>query len=147
MFIKNTTNKDIRLSSFEGFEFIAPAGVSAIWDKAGEFWVALLEPKGENGKITHKDNSVMFTTQQATTPGIVASTKKEWEAEGKKMTQVNRFQIKSGLLPRQSLIEIASQRGVPLQKTQGNVSDDDLLQAINELPISDEIRYPVNLNE
>ena len=146
MFIKNTTNKDIKLTSFEGYEFLASPGVSAIWDKAGDFWVDLLAPKGENGKAGHRDGNIIFTPVATTIPGIIVSDKKEWAAGGKKMTQVTRFQILTGMIPRASLIEIAGQRGVALEKTQGNKTDDDILQAINELPVPEEIRFP-HLNE
>ena len=142
MFIKNTSGKDLKLNSFEGFEFTAPPEVSAIWDKAGEFWINLLAPQGENGKVGYKDGNVTFKEQAPPTPGIVVATKEEWEATGKKMTQVSRFQIKTGMIPRAGLIEIAGQRGVPLEKIQGNKSDDDILEAINTLPIDDSVRYP-----
>lgn len=138
MFIKNTTNKDIKLTSFEGFEFSAPPGVSAIWDQAGKHLISTHAPMGEYGKFKGKD----FIPQEPPTPGIIEATKEEWVAGGKRMTQANRFQVSAGLIPRQNLLEIATKRGVPLEKIQGNVTDDEILQAINELPVPDEIRYP-----
>ena len=147
MFIKNNSNKDLRLHSFEGFEFTAPPGISAIWDKAGTFWIETLAPKGENGKVGHKDGMVTFKEAAPPTPGITESTKEDWEKEGKKLAQVNRFQIKAGMIPRAALIEIAGQRGVPLEKIQGNKTDDDILEKINGLPVQNELRFPVNLNE
>lgn len=138
MFVRNTTKKKIRLPAFEGYEFSALSGVSAIWDKAGEFWVDKLAPSGEHGKW--KGN--VFTPQAAPLPALVAATKEEWEKEGKKLVEVGRYQIQRGLIPRTKLIEIAQERGVKLSQTHTNMDDDEILEMINSLPVSDEIAYP-----
>lgn len=139
MFIKNNSDKDITLRSFEGFEFVAPPGVSAIWDKAGEFWINLLAPQGENGKWK---GTTFIPAAVQTEPAIVESNQEDWEKGGKKLVQVTRYKIKEGLIPRQSLLEIAAKRGVPMEKIQGNVQDEDIIREINELPIPDSIRFP-----
>ena len=159
MFIKNNQTKDIVLTSFEGYEFEVPVGVSWIWDKAGEHLLKTYEPKGEHGHWgyrpgigqTDMGRGKVFILQEPPVPAITQATKEEWDNSGKRFCQVRRYKIIASMIPRENLIKIASQRGVSQQKlmeytNDKNIELDVIAGEINNLPVPEEIKYP-NLNE
>ena len=153
MFIKNNMNKDVSLSSFEGYEFVIPTGVVAIWDKAGEHLIQHYLPVGEHGKYTFEGGEKVFKVQKPPTPVITESTQKEWDKGGRKFVEVKRFQMRNDMIPKDDLIKIAFQRGIPGEKLNEyqfdkNLGPDAIVRDINELPVPEEIKYPIkNLQE
>ena len=150
MIIKNTTTKDIKLRSFEGYRLLIPTGTSWVWDKAGEHCINTYAPVGENGYYKMGPNGErIFVSQKPPLSPIILGTEKEWEAGGKRLTQVERFQVPFNLIPRKKLIALAKQRGVSDTLITEWLADDQIdssiiAEAINALPIPDEIRYPKN---
>ncbi len=56
MFVKNRQNKDIELTSFEGYMFTIPTGVSWIWDKAGQHLLTNIYHLHKNDRLYILDN-------------------------------------------------------------------------------------------
>ena len=97
MFIKNLQKKDIKLRSFEGYEFIIPPEVSVIWDLAGRHLlenIYKIETKGGKDKFGIDNGSGIPPLQEAN--------EKEWIKNGSKYTEVKRFQVNPKLIPRPS---------------------------------------------
>ena len=149
MLIHNTTKKDIKLRSFEGYRLLIPSGTSWIWDKAGQHCIDTYAAVGENGYYTMGPQGRIFIPQQSPTPAIILGPEVEWEKGGKRLAQVERFQVPFNLIPRKKLIALAKQRGVSDTLITEWLADDQIdssiiAEAINALPIPDEIRYPKN---
>lgn len=150
MYIKNTINKDVKLTSFEGYEFTIPQGVCWINDKAGEHLIKTYEPKGENGYTKQTTQGMVFVPSAPPTPAIVESTEKEWDKAGRKFAEVKRFQIKASMIPRNKLIIVAQQRGIPIERLteyqmDASIDVETIAQDINNLPVPDSLRFPPNL--
>lgn len=145
MFVKNIQKKEINLSSFEGYEFDIPAGVSWIWDMAGEHLLKNIY------KVEAKSGKDKFNNPNMGGPvALTLSTQDAWLEEGKKLTQVRRYQIKEKLIPRAKLIIIAQERGIENGMIMKYLSDQnievtDIIEAINSLPVSESVRYPKDL--
>ena len=146
MFIKNTSKGDINLSSFEGFKFIVPIGISAIWTPAGEQLLKVHKVESSGGK-----DKFGFDNGRGI-PALFESTKVAWEKDGKKLVKVERYQIQAKLIPRNSLIKLALQRGVSHNRISeyqldSLIEPETIIEEINSLPIPDEIKYPVDIEE
>jgi len=147
MYVKNITKKDIKLNSFEGYVFSIPPGASWIWDKAGEHLLAnIYRVESKGGKdIYGFDNGHGV-------PALKDTTEKEWVKEGKKLTEVKRFQIVAKMIPRNKLVIVAQQRGISTQRLteyqlDNTIDVETIANDINELPVPDEIRFPQNLED
>lgn len=147
MYVNNTAKKDIKLSSFDGFIFMIPTGTSWIWDKAGEHLLTNIykvESEGGTDKYGYSNGHGI--------PALLQSTEKIWEKEGRKLTQVERFRISDKLVPRAKLITIAKQRGVEDAKimeylSDPNVDATEIVNTINDLPVPESVKHPLNLLE
>ena len=147
MFIKNRTDKEVKLRSFEGYRLLIPTGTSWIWDKAGQHCIDTYKVSGENGYYTMSPQGRVFITQPSPIPAIISGTEVDWENTGKRLAQVERFQVPFNLIPRKKLIALAKQRGVSDTLITEWLADDQIdasiiAEAINALPIPEEIRYP-----
>lgn len=146
MFVKNTSKGDIHLSSFEGFKFIVPSGISAIWTPAGEQLLKVHKVESSGGKDKYGfDNGRGI-------PALFESTEAAWKKDGKKLAKVERYQIQAKLIPRNSLIKLALQRGVSHNRISeyqldSLIEPETIIEEINSLPIPDEIKYPVDIEE
>ena len=143
MFVKNINKKPIEVRSFEGYKFLIPVGVSAVLDKLGKHLLEKIykvESKGKQDKYGFDNGHGV--------PPLMESDRKAWEKDGKKLAQVERFQINVKQIPRANLIKIAQERGVESGQVVKWLADKDIdpgeiVNAINELPIPEEIQYPV----
>ena len=146
MFLKNTSQKPIKLNSHNGFIFAIPVGVSAIEDSAGEALLKVYKIESPGGKDKYGfDNGHGI-------PAVMQSTEKEWVKNGKKLAEVERFKIQHHLIPRAKLIETAMDRGVDDKKVRRyqidpTIDTETIAQDINDLPIPEEIKYPVSIEE
>ncbi len=144
MFVNNTAKKDIKLNSFDGYILTIPPGVSWIWDKAGEHLTTKIykvESTGVDKYGLSNGNGI---------PPLLVSNQAAWEKGGKKLTAVERFQVKEKLIPRAKLISLAKERGVDDKEvvrflTDTNIDPSIIAEAINNLPVPEEIRYPAIL--
>ena len=144
MYLKNTTQREVHLRSFEVYAFKLPPGISVIWDKAGEQLLKIHKVESPGGKDNYG-----FSNGHGI-PAIFPATEKEWEKGGRQITWVERFQIRQNLVPRPSLIKIAKQRGVDADRVteflaDSNIDAAEIADAINALPIPDEVRNPIIL--
>src|SRR3990167_11416907 len=149
MFLKNTADRNIKLTSFEGYSFVIPPGVSWIWDKAGEHLVVnIYKQEGVNGKWGFQGSERVFIPQSHTIPAITASNEKEWIKGGKRLSEVERFRINYAQFPNRSyLITLAQKRGVASGQITELLADQTIdgsviTEVINNLPIPDEIKFP-----
>ena len=147
MFIKNTSKKDVQLRSHEGYAFVVPSGVSAIWQSAGE---ALMKVYAVNVPITKTDKYGLDNGNGL--PALREATKAEWEKGGKILAGVKRFKINAKLIPRAALIKTALQRGIEGKRISeyqidSTIDPETIAEEINALPVPDEIKYPVNIEE
>ena len=146
MYIKNTQKKDINLTSFEGYAFVVPPGISAIWQAAGEQLLKIHKVESPGGKDKYGfDNGHGL-------PALFESNRAEWVKDGKKLVHVTRFQIQAALIPRASLIKVALQRGLPHTRISeyqidSNIDLETIANDINTLPVPDEIKYPEKLDD
>lgn len=146
MFLKNTSKGDIKLSSFEGYTFIIPPGISAIWTPAGEQLLKVHKVESSGGKDKYGfDNGHGL-------PALFESTEAAWKKDGKKLVRVERFQINFKLIPRASLMKLALQRGISHNRVSEYQIDElidpeTIANEINSLPIPDEVKYPENIEE
>ena len=152
MIIKNTQNKDIKLSSFEGYEFMVPPGVIWIMDKVGEHLIKTYEPKGENGLMKQTTQGLTFVPTTPPVSAIIEATEEEWDKGGRRFAEVRRFQIKASMIPRNKLIIVAQQRGIPVERLteyqmDSSIDVETITSDINNLPVPDEIRFPPNLEK
>mgnify|MGYP001580773512 CR=1 FL=1 len=145
MFLKNTAKKDIKLASFEGFSFIVPPGVSAIWTPAGEqlLKVHKVESKGVDKFGLSNGHGV---------PALYETTEAEWRHEGRMLVQVSRFKVAYKLIPRVKLIVLAGQRGIDPQRVMeyqldASIEPEIIAEEIHALPISDMVKYPVSIED
>lgn len=149
MFVQNrkADKKDIELRSFDGYLFSIPYGVSWIWDKAGEHLIKnIFKVESKGGQDNYGlDNGHGI-------PDLLVSNKVAWVKGGKRLAQAQRFHMNADLIPREALIKIAQARGVDDGRILQWLSDkqvdkSEIADAINSLPIPEEIRYPAELNE
>ena len=142
MFVLIRTKKAIELRSFEGYAFSIPAGVSWIWDKAGEHLrdnIYKVETDGKMDKYGfHNGNGI---------PALLESTREDWLKEGKKLARVERFIVNAKYIPRASLIKTAQKRGVENSKimhylADSNIDIAEISEDINSLPIPESVQYP-----
>lgn len=152
MYLKNTskgyipTGKGERVFTHDGYGFRIPPGVSAIWDPAGK---ALLN----NYKVDSKGGKDKYGFDNGHgLPALFEITKEEWIKQGKKLVEVTRFKINSKLIPRVSLIKLALQRGVSANRCteyqlDSLIDSETIVDEINALPVPDEIKYPVNIED
>ena len=148
MFLKNISKQDIYLRSFEGYVFAVPPGVSAIWTPAGEALLAVhkVETKPEHGKA----DKYGFANGHGL-PALFQATEAEWKKGGKHLAKVERFKI-TVTLPRASLIQTALKRGLSHSRIteyqlDPNIDTETISNEINSLPIPDEIKYPVSIED
>ena len=141
MYIKNTAQKDVSINSLEGYAFTIPTGVSWVWDEAGEHLLSVHKVESKSQKdIYGFDNGFGI-------PAITESKQEAWEEDGKKLATVTRYKINPALIPRVKLIDTARKRGVDRDEviryaTDPNVDTAEIAEAINALPVPDEVRYP-----
>ena len=145
MFLKNIAKKDIKLSSFEGYVFAVPPGISAIWNPAGKQLLSVHKVESSGKDKFGLDNGHGV-------PALSESTKAVWIKDGRKLVSVKRFQIDPKQIPRASLIMVAHKRGVEQTKIveyqmDSQIEVDQIAADINNLPIPDEIRYPEKLED
>lgn len=145
MFVKNIQKKDIEVRSFEGYRFSIPPGVSAVWDALGEHLLTNIYRKESQGGV----DQYGFKNGDGRPP-LEKATEKEWIKEGKKIASVERFQINAKLIPRVQLISIAQKRGISSERiteylTNQDIDAQEIAQDINNIPVPDEIRYPVKV--
>ena len=146
------------LPSFEGLEFEIPRGVSWVWDKAGEHLLKTYAPDGEYGTWgwrygqgqSDMSKGKTFIQQAPPTPAIIPASKEDWEKEGKRFCQVRRYKVLAKLIPRESLITIASERGVSQQRlveytNKKNIDVEEIADDINSLSVPEDIKYPTFL--
>ena len=146
MFVKNKSNKDIEVRSFEGYEFAISPGVSWIWDKLGEHLlknIYKVESPGGVDKYGLNNGHGL--------PDLVESNEKEWQKNGKRLTSVKRFQINPRFIGRDGLIDTARMRGVSPDRVMQYMTDkridiEEIAKDINELPVLESVRYPSELN-
>lgn len=129
MYILNRQKEDIGPVSCEGFDFIIPPGVSAIWEKAGEEIIkSCFNPAREDG-----------------VPPLLKATEGDWTGQ---FVTVTRFKIDHTRIPgRNDLIRLAEERGIDsdtLTKFRNDIEIDngDIANHINTMPIPDEVRFP-----
>lgn len=133
MFVKNTTKEDIGpVIAQEGFEFIIPASsVCAITEEAGKHLLSIYKIEDKNSY---------------TLPPIIEAGRDDWD--GKTYAIVTRYQINPKLIPnRTDLIKIATARGVEKELVEkfekdANVDNEDIVIAINKLPVPENVRFP-----
>lgn len=153
MFIRNNQKKEIKIRSLEGYKFFIPTGVSAIWNKAGEHLLSIHKievvdprpPKWIKGINEGGDGGARI-------PAIQEVTEKDWVKDGKKMVRVERFPINPNLIKADALIELASERGVEEKLitkwlARKNVEPSEITDVLNNMPIPEEIIYPIDLNK
>lgn len=153
MFIKNNEKHDIPNDGMGitegGFSFIIPGGkVCAIWDQAGKLITEKLfkihdSKTGGIDPRTQKPDSAMF-------PAITVAEKEDWD--GKTYAIVQRVKILENVLKISNgsidnLMKLAEERGVSEEKLRQfrhgeETTPEDIAQAIDELPIPDDVRYP-----
>ena len=145
MFIKNRLNKEVKLRSFEGYSFVLPPGVCAIWTPAGEelLKVHKIESKGVDKFGLSNGNGI---------PALMEATEAEWKKEGRKLAEVKRYQINYKLIPRPQLLKVALKRGVAKDKVSeyqidSSIDAEIIAQEINTLPVPEEIKYPANIED
>ena len=137
MIVQNTTDKEIKNATFGGYEFTIPAkSTCAIWEPVGKHLTT---------KIYRKEASSM--EDGTGVQPLLEVDAGEWD--GKTYAQVARFQIDYTRIPnRNDLIRIAKQRGVNkelLEKCQeegSTVENQDIADAINQLPVPEDVRLP-----
>jgi hypothetical protein len=152
MYIKNITQKDVKLNSFEGYKFSIPPGVSWVWDKAGaQFLIAYGDPRLYSESALEKNKPLVDKFGLSNGNGVAPvaeANEKEWIKGGKRMAQVDRFIVNYAQIPKkEQLILIAQKRGVPKEKIQEFIADinldrSEIANAINELPVPEDIRFP-----
>lgn len=147
MFIKNTSKKDIHLRSFEGgYAFIVSPGVSAIWTPAGEQLLKVYKVESPGGKDKYGfDNGHGL-------PALFEATEAEWRRGNRQLAQVNRFKINAKLIPRAALIKNALARGIESKRIteyqiDSTIDPETIAEEINAIPVPDEIKYPVNIED
>ena len=142
MLILNTTKNNIGPFTFAGYEFIVPPGVSCVWDDVGEDLLKRYKIEETpiqdpiTGKVRHTGSTV---------PVVMRAAKKDWKGQ---YAVVSRFHVNPELLANtEKVLELAEERGVDpkiidkFKKTK-NLNKADITQAINELPVPDNIRLP-----
>ena len=143
---KNGKPKEVVLHSFEGFVFTLPAGVSWIYDKAGEHLLSIHRIESSGGKDRYGyDNGHGI-------PAIMEAKKLAWEKEGKQLVKVERFQVNPKYIPRIDLIKTAMRRGVDKERLleyqlDQSIDISTIVEEMNALPIPEEIKYPPNLED
>jgi len=143
MFVYNNQSKDIKSRSFDGYKFVIPPGVCWIWDAAGE---DALKRYGAPLKVSATDKFGFLNGNG--TPPLLLSDEKEWIKGGKRLAQVERFRVNYEQIPKkEQLIGIAQKRGVGREMIQEFLADPNIdrsviAEAINNLPVPDEIRFP-----
>lgn len=131
MYINNLSGKPIKDISFAGFSFTIPAGITACWDKFGQFlFKDIYKIEGADGGV----------------PAVVLATAAQWK--GDRYVEVVRFPMNHELIPsRRDLIRIAKQRGVDKVTLEQwdedqTIENSEIVKAINELAVPDEVKYP-----
>lgn len=148
MFVKNTVTKDIKIRSFEGYKFTIFPGVNWIWDAAGEM---ALKSYGADSPRVPVDKFGLSNGNGK--PPLEPATEKQWAASGKRLAQVERFRVNYTQIPKkEQLIGIAQKRGVSKDKIQEFLADENIdraiiAEAINELPVPDDVRFPKQLEQ
>jgi len=145
MYIFNNSKKDIHLRSFEGYAFVIPSGISAIWDKAGEHLLKnIYKVESPGGKDKYGfDNGHGL-------PVLTEAKEENWNNSGRHLVGVSRYKINASLIPRASLIKLALQRGVSHEKVSEfnidqQIDKETIVDAINSLPVPDEVKYPADI--
>ena len=151
MFLKNTSEGNINLNSFEGYKFVVPAGVSAIWDKAGKEMLSKYGVIESPEMPRNKDKYGLDNGHGIPALSELGDEGREaWDKEGRRMAEVSRFQINFKLIPRASLIKTALKRGLPHERVtefqvDQQIDIEEIANEINKLPIPDKIKYPENI--
>lgn len=142
MFIKNFTDKDIGPISCEGYWYTIPPGVSAVWDVFGKDALNRYKPESIDPDPAKRG---------ARTPIVAEVPKSRWKGN---YAIVERFKVNpnhfEGL--RNRLIDVAEQRGVDKDlinkfRSTSSIENDEIVEAINKLPVPEEIRFPVRPSE
>lgn len=143
MFVRNRQKQEIKLTTFGGYSFVIPQGVSWIWDPAGDHLL-------KNIYAPHVPNSQKdkygFDNGHGVPP-MVSATLEEWQADGKKLCQVERYKVNGKLVPRKKLISVAQERGVPQARVLEYLADEQIdamtiAADINALPVPEDVRFP-----
>ena len=153
-YIKNITNDDIGPITFEGFEFTIPANsVCAIYTPAGEwftthnFRVEAKDPTPPNWVRRGETTVNIGGDGGAPTPPIFPVKESDWD--GKTYATVTRFRINPSRIPdRGDLMRLAEERGVDKETRDrfdmDQVENDQIAEAINKLPVPEQVRIPEN---
>ena len=150
MYIKNTQNKDVKLASFEGYQFTIPPGVVWIYDKAGEHLIKTYAPIGEHGKMHQTSQGLVFMPGKSPVSVITNATEEGWDKGGRRLAEVKRFQINAKMIPKNKLIITAQQRGIPNDRLMeyqmdSSIDVETIASDINNLPVPESMRFPSNL--
>jgi hypothetical protein len=148
MFVKNVTNKDIAFRSFNGYKFLIPPGVSWIWGPAGDWLLTKIyvtTPTPPTDKFGNPNGNGVQPLQK--------STKDAWVKGGKRLAQVERFKINYTQIPKkEQMLDIARERGIPQDEVMRfmldkNIDRSEIAEAINNLPVPEDIRFPKEIEE
>lgn len=149
MFVRNIADKNILFRSFEGYSFSIPRGTSWIWDKAGEYLLSVVYPPSP---INMPKADRFGNPNGNGIPPLGGGTKRDWLEEGKKLAEVKRFQVNHAIIPRKRLIPLAKLRGIDNDKITEWLADEsidasEISDAINALPIPEQLRFPEGLGQ
>ena len=143
MLVRNVQEEPIGSITYEGYSFVIPVGVSAIWEPAGKHFTT------HNYRIEVKDRKV---DGGAPLPPLIPATEKdknEWRNKWKSQScEVTRFRIDPSRLPnRDFLLDLAEKYGVDKSlitrfRSDSRIDNDEIAKAINDLPVPDAIRFP-----
>ena len=153
MFLKNTTDRDIKLRSFDGFSFVVSPGVFWVHDPAGSELLKMYGTQdGVNGTYKYEGGQRVFVPSNVVPP-IIQANEKQWINGGKRLAVVERFKVIYTQIPkREQLIGIAQKRGVAKERIQEFLADEsidrsEIADAINKLPVPENVEYPSNLED
>ena len=154
MFVRNVISKPIGPIVYEGFTFIIPPGVSAIYGLAGKYFTEVIyriesrNPKPPiyvEGRNVGGDGGAPLPPLIAAHKTDRAEWKKKWNGQ---FAQVTRFQVDPSRLPaRDFLLELAERRGMDANtvtkfRSDSRIDNEEIVKAINALLVPDEIRFP-----
>lgn len=148
MFIRNRMKTDVGGITFDGYIYTIPANTICAVNK--DFFSFLKVGMGINLMTVETTKNDADGNPTGGIPPLLEAEEKDWHGA---YAQVTRFQIASGLIPnRKDLLSIAEKRGVDhetLRKftVHDEIENDEIVSAINELPVPDSIRMPIKLTE
>lgn len=148
MYVKNTSNKNIDLKSFEGYKFSIPTGTSWIWDKAGEHLLTNIF-RIETIKTPNNKDRYGFDNGFGI-PALLSGNEQDWLKGRKQLAHVERYQVSGKHVPRKNLLKVAFKYGISKERYNEYLADDEIdvltiAEEINALPVPEDIRFPNNL--